>query len=181
MASHAVQESSLIIIASADGLPVPEHVQGFLDSGLMEQRNRSTLIVAIEESAQSLSDEPRALCTHAGHLATRWQTNFMCCQDRGSHECRQFIAAAIKSRLLEVTACGIHSNRQDGVRSVENASEWDGSSTLNPTVFSLRGEIQKLAYDLWLQDRRPYGKEQEFWFRAEKQIISHIALQEHAS
>ncbi|WP_313387610.1 DUF2934 domain-containing protein, partial [Rhodospirillum rubrum] len=39
----------------------------------------------------------------------------------------------------------------------------------------LQKRIQERAYDLWRDDGQPHGKAQEYWLRAEAQILAELA------
>jgi Protein of unknown function (DUF2934) len=42
---------------------------------------------------------------------------------------------------------------------------------VNPTAESLRKQIEARAYLLWERDGRPYGRHEEHWAQAEKEIL----------
>jgi hypothetical protein len=175
MARHITEQSSVILLASASGSAVPDHVGQWLDQSLIEQRDRRAFIVALEDSG--------ALCDYAGRLASRWGTQHLCCADFEKEPHRQLIAQAIEERLEEDEDDEVDARHE----AVQPPTPKQATSAVPESVIitapHLREQIRMRAYHLWLQAGSPGGQELDFWLRAERDFLHRPAAdastQEH--
>jgi hypothetical protein len=91
-------EADLLIIATSNSEPLPDHIKRWLDSTIWQQREQRTLIIATEDDAHASSALMGGLAEYIGKLAASWQANLICCADLNHPPSRQSILRFINDR-----------------------------------------------------------------------------------
>lgn len=168
-------EADLIIIATSSGMPLPDHIIRWLDSISGQRHEDKALFLALEDDAQSPCAHTSTLCGDLQQWAARWHVAVICCVDISHQSSRQSILRRINERFYRVS---VTSPDQSDVEPVTNIP-LTIRQTMNQhqTIMTPEQiqEVRGLAYHLWLQADRPFGKEMDFWLSAEKQVIQAAA------
>ncbi len=173
--------AEMIIIATSCVRPLPDQIRRWMEDILGQQREERALLVALEDNDHFLKSHTDTICEQVQQAASRWQADFMCCENLQQPMNRQFILRFINERFHDSVVVRDHLPEcevtdPESPYSLKLQTMNQSQSTMTPSQIQ---EIRGLAYQLWLQADRPAGKEIDFWLQAEEQI--HRAAAEYTT
>lgn len=172
MAVRSARTSDIIIVATSFARPAPDYVKIWLEEILGKQRDSRALLVALENDDHSVKSHTNTLSEQLQRVASRWQAEFVCCEDLQQPMSRQFILRFINDRIHD-SIPGINqvaaNNPAEAESDLNLKLETMNQSQSNMTHEQIQ-EIRSYAYHLWLQADRPPGKEIDFWLQAEDRV-----------
>lgn len=175
MAIHSAADADIILFVTSGGLKPTEQLKRWLESVMHHQREYRALLVTLSDDVALQSADLDSMCSFIQLEAQRWRTSSISCHHMAEPRHRQILLRQINRKLQR-------SNEEDE-EDLKNTSHAEPIQDTNLSDFpkSIRdyqGEmkttdihkIRELAYDLWIQEGRPAGREIDFWLRAEHQL-----------